>query len=388
MKGCSGWQSDPDLRVAFQLACTLGRLPAQQSFEPLQRIAARNLEDFWFQIAVLSSAADQSIRWFQAFTREKGFLEQPSKMKEEFLARIAAIAGARQRNTEIAEIVRFVEQGTGGSGPWWRAASLNGLAEGVKRGAEKQPHLSGATEQSLFRLLDDRSPGVGVAALDLLSATKVSDSPHVRAAVKKTSATALNSQTELESRLNAIRVLGLDPTRASIPVLAGLLGLKEPVKLQATAVAALWHTGDARVPGMLLEKWKAYPVPVREAVLAGFFADPKLLMQLLDAVEDRRVEPLTLGRTRITQLTRSRDEVVTKRARTLLAKVLAPDRQSVLNRYRPALTLKGDLLKGKEVFRANCASCHKVATLRVVVGPRPGQPGHTPLEGLSHCRHL
>ena len=306
---------DPDLRVVFQLACTLGRLPAEQSFEPLRRIAARTLEDSWFQIAVLTSAAENSIRWFQAVTREKGFLEQQSKKKEEFLGRIAAIAGARQKDPEIVEIVRFVERAPGESGLWWRAASLNGLAEGMKRGAEKQPSLSAATEQSLFRLLDDRSPGVGAAALDLLSATKVSDSPQVRAAVRKASGVARNSETELDSRLNAVRVLGMDPTRASIPVLESLLALKEPVKLQAAAVAALWRTGDAGVPGMLLARWKTYPVPVREAALAGFFANRQLLPQLLDAVEDRRVEPSTLGRTRINQLTRSRDEMRSSSAR-------------------------------------------------------------------------
>jgi putative membrane-bound dehydrogenase-like protein len=364
-----GLDEDPDLRVVFQLACTLGRLPAEQSFEPLRRIAARTIEDSWFQVAVLTSAAENSIRWFQAVTREKGFMEQQSAKKEEFLGRIAAIAGARQKDAEIVEIVRFVERSPVESGLWWRTASLNGLAEGMKRGAEKQPSLSAATEQSLFRLLADPLPGVGAAALDLLSATRVSDSPQVRAVVRKASAVARNSETELDSRLNAVRVLGMDPTRASIPVLESLLALKEPVKLQAAAVAALWRTGDASVPGMLLAQWKIYPVPVREAVLAGFFANRQLLTQLLDAVGDRRVEPSTLGRARINQLTRSRDETVKKRARTLLAKVLPPDRKSVLDRYRPSLTMKGDLFKGKEVFRTHCASCHKIGDLGVEVGP-------------------
>jgi putative heme-binding domain-containing protein len=131
----------------------------------------------------------------------------------------------------------------------------------------------------------------------------------------------------------------------------------------------LWRTGDAGVPRILLAKWKSYPIPVREAVLAGFFASPELLRQLLDAVEDRRVEPSTLGRARINQLTRSRDEIVKKRAQTLLAKVLPPERKSILDRYRPALMMKGDPFKGKEVFRTNCASCHKIGDMGVEVGP-------------------
>lgn len=56
---------DPDDGVIFQLACTLGGLPEAESFPPLQRIALRYLNDPWYQLAVLTSAADNAMRWFQ-----------------------------------------------------------------------------------------------------------------------------------------------------------------------------------------------------------------------------------------------------------------------------------------------------------------------------------
>jgi putative heme-binding domain-containing protein len=169
--------------------------------------------------------------------------------------------------------------------------------------------------------------------------------------------------------VNAVRLLGLDPTRSSNAALEELLDLNQPVKIQTAAATALWAKGAPEAGRVLLARWKSYPVPVREAVLGGFFADTERLKLLLDAVEDMRVEPSTLGRTRINQLTHSRDQVVKKRAQALLAKVTPLDRKSVLDRYRPALTMTGDPERGKEVFRANCASCHKIGDIGVEVGP-------------------
>ena len=53
---------DPDHRVQFQLACTLGLLPESESFRPLTQILTRHLEDRWFQIAVLTSASKNASR--------------------------------------------------------------------------------------------------------------------------------------------------------------------------------------------------------------------------------------------------------------------------------------------------------------------------------------
>jgi putative heme-binding domain-containing protein len=166
-----------------------------------------------------------------------------------------------------------------------------------------------------------------------------------------------------------VRLLALDPTRSSIPVLDGLVVLKEPAQLQAAAVAALWRTGDARVPGMLVAKWRTSPAPVREAALAGFFASPARLGELLDAIQAGRIDPPTLGRARIAELTRSRDARVRARAEVLFARALPADRKSVIDRYRPALTRAGDAAPGRAVFRTHCAGCHRIGDLGVAVGP-------------------
>jgi putative heme-binding domain-containing protein len=41
----------------------------------------------------------------------------------------------------------------------------------------------------------------------------------------------------------------------------------------------------------------------------------------------------------------------------------------VLKEYQAALTFKGDAKNGREVFKKNCATCHRVAGVGVDVGP-------------------
>jgi putative heme-binding domain-containing protein len=45
------------------------------------------------------------------------------------------------------------------------------------------------------------------------------------------------------------------------------------------------------------------------------------------------------------------------------------ERQKVIERYRPALGLKGDAARGREIFSKNCVACHRIGALGTPVGP-------------------
>ena len=287
---------DPDDRVLFRLACTLGLLPDEKSFPALKKIITRYMDDPWFRTAVLSAASKAAMRWFRTLSEERGFLQEESEGKGEFLKEIAAIIGARQRSGEIAEILTFVEGREETRGRWWQAASLKGLADGLKRGAKRRIGLSVSAGRALLRLLQSPSPRIGSAALDVAMTIELADSPKLRASLKKAAEIALGSAAELESRVNAVRMLGLDRRGGSIPLLTQLLSPQQPVRLQVAAATVLLDKADSRLTEILLKKWGSYPVPVREVVLRGFFDDPTRLHALLDAVEGESVQPWTLSR--------------------------------------------------------------------------------------------
>ena len=358
-----------DDRVLFQLACTLGMLPDEKSFQPLKKLLTRYLDDSWFQVAVLSAASKTATRWFRVMTGEKGFLEKESKGKEEFLQRTAAIVGARQKVGEIAEILTLVDGRNEETGLWWRTASLKGLAEGLKRGSEGRISLSAAAQHTLVQLLEASSPPIVAAALEVATNVQLSNSPQLRASLHKAAQIALNTKTNLQLRVNGVRLLGLDPTGSSIRLLGQLFVPQQPLKVQVAAATALVEQGSLESLEVLLEEWGQYALPVREVLLRGFFNNTGHLHALLDAVEDERVMPWTLSRIRINQLIHSREEDIRRRAEVLFDEVAQSDRRKVIEKYRPALSMKGDIERGKEAFKLHCKVCHRVGEMGFEVGP-------------------
>ncbi|MGH9341935.1 MAG: PVC-type heme-binding CxxCH protein, partial [Acidobacteriota bacterium] len=358
---------DPDERVSFQLACTLGLLPEKKSFEALNRIAARHLDNSWFQIAVLTSASENATRWYREFL---GSAEPTGT--EEFLGRIAGIVGARQKSGEIAEVLALIgRQGNPSrdrTPRGYAAATLQGLADGLNQGSARQIDLPASTQQVLLDLVQSSSPQVGSSALDVISHIDLKNSAQLRATLNRASETARNNQVPLEKRVNAVRLLGLDPTDAQILLFADLLSLQEPSDLRAAAARALVRIGNPESIQILLDGWRSYTVPVREVVWEGVSSKPDHLRALLDAVEDGRIQPWSLNRSQVARLTRARDSEISRRAQSLF-KDLPDDRQEVIRKYRAALTMKGSPQQGRQVFEETCSACHKVGDMGAEVGP-------------------
>jgi putative heme-binding domain-containing protein len=76
-----------------------------------------------------------------------------------------------------------------------------------------------------------------------------------------------------------------------------------------------------------------------------------------------------LDQVRANKLLQHRDPPIRERAQKLLAASLPADRTKVLAEYQSALALAADPRRGKEVFRKNCSTCHKVGDVGTDVGP-------------------
>ncbi len=359
--------TDPDHRVQFQLACTLGLLPESQSFGPLSRLLKRRPEDRWLQIAVLTSASENAGRWLRTVTGNGAFLASETQGKEAFLERIAAILGARQVGSGISEVLRLAAGGANAGGEWWKRALLSGLGRGLSQGAEARVRLNRSGERLLFRLMRSPSPAVAAAALDLADRVMLSDSPRLRRLVEKALDNA-RGRTDEAARVIAVRILGLDPAGAATRALEELMTPREAPQVQVTAARSLLRAGSTEVVPFLLLNWGSFTEPVRRAAWDGLLARKELVNALLDGIREMEVEAWTLGRTRINQLLESPDEEVRRRAEGLFGD-LSQGREDLIERYRSALSAGGQVARGKEIFRETCSRCHVLDGMGSQVGP-------------------
>ena len=363
---------DPAAAVQFQLALTLSLrqndLSAVRTFRTLQQIALGHLEDPWFRIAVLTSAADNAGLWFLTMLRSPGFGDSPSEGKKDFLRRAAAIVGARHRDDEITDVLARVRSGRGTSSAWWQTAGLEGLGKGLSQGAGGRIRLARG-QSALVSLLSQSGPEIGTAALELASRVELTESVALRRLIKQKTQVAQDNQADLAEREYAAGVLGLDPSGAAGEPLASLIAPQQPAEVRRSAARALTYLPGADVANLFTERWRTFSGPVREVALGWFFGDRTRLHTLLDAVEAGKIQPWALGPARSRQLRRYPAAEIKERALALLEQAQGEDRQAVYESYLPALRLASDTGRGREIFRESCAECHKVGDMGHEVGP-------------------
>ena len=356
---------DENPRVQFQLACTLGEVSPDLAFEALSAIAFRHMDSRWFQTAVLTSITGNGVRWLESVKAR--IQDNPTDDQLlEFLKRIAGVIGARQREGEVAGGLKIalgqLQRGAGEASP----VVLEGLAEGLKRGAKRRIGLSGPGQQMLLTLIENERAAIHTPALGIAARIAFGDTRRFRRALNRAAET-LSGAATTELKVHATRVLALDPGPKFRAALASLLSPQEPEEVQDAAVEALIGVTPMPVP-LLLEKWSSFTVSRREAVLDALFENPGHIAALLDALESGEVQAGSLSRTRKRQLLRLPDKELRVRAATLV-EALMTSRKEAIEKYRSSVIDRGNPEKGKEVFARQCSKCHKVGNSGYEVGP-------------------
>ncbi len=336
---------DPDPRVRFQLAFTLGELPGDAATGALARIARRDAADPWTRAALMSSVTGRAPRLLARLMAEAaGPAAAVADQRMRLIESLAEVVGAGRDDKAVAELLGMAGE-TGQSSETTRLALVDGLATGLKR--------SGG---SLRQLLEHPPEGTQGAVA------------RVAAIVKNGSAIALDPGRDVAQRVAALRLVGQGLSGSEAGKLATLLTPQTPQPVELAAVRALAGTPSPHVAPLLIAGWRSYGPPVRREVQEALFARADRLPYLLGAIESGEVQAGELDAARRDQLLNHRDPEVRRRAQALLASQVPADRQKVIDQYQDVLTLAGDPARGKAVFTKNCATCHRLHGEGIEVG--------------------
>ncbi|MBW3630993.1 MAG: HEAT repeat domain-containing protein, partial [Gemmatimonadetes bacterium] len=353
---------DADDRVQFQIALTLGELPGDRSFDALRQIAAGHLPDPWFQTAALSASGTDPLRWFAAL-REGDPSRRATPGRQQFVRRVASLAGARQDGEEIGGLLGAV---TGDDDGRW---ILEGVAEGLQRGRRVRAELTSAKEADLLRLLEAPAAEVRQAALAVASRVHFRGAAALRAVTDRAARIIVDPSASTAARVHAIRVMGLDPGPSRVAAVAELADPRHPSEVQLAAVGVLIEKDDLDATRALLRRWNGYPLAVRDVAERGLLARPRHAAALLDAVAAGEVDPARIGRGTRARLTGHSDLALRERAGALFRDAVQDSREAVIRRYHQATVQGGDPASGRTVFQRVCSACHKVGDIGSEVGP-------------------
>jgi putative heme-binding domain-containing protein len=269
-----------------------------------------------------------------------------------YFRRVAAMIGARRQTDEIRRVVSTVLDDGHTPGSWWRAASLNGLADGL-RGREAQALPLSAERALLLERFFAQDDAVRDASLNLLRVVGAPAGHALDAAVRQAVGLAPKQDADPQLRADAFRLLALTDPAPHAATVRGAIDPREPATVQRAAVAALARIGGEETGRFLLGRWSVMTPEVRDAVVDALMTERARVRLLLDAIERNQVQTSTVGWARS------------------------------VAQYRAALALPGDATRGRGVFQASCSQCHQTGGRDgIAFGPDLGTVRHWSSQAL------
>src|SRR5262245_44740733 len=92
---------DPEPRVQFQLALTLGNSQDRRALAMLADLALERSADSWFRVAILGSVAESAYSFFEQLRAKRPSLDNP-----DLLSQVASLIGGKHDNVEIGQFLR------------------------------------------------------------------------------------------------------------------------------------------------------------------------------------------------------------------------------------------------------------------------------------------
>jgi putative heme-binding domain-containing protein len=337
---------DADAHVRLQAAFSLGAGQPADIAAALARLIRRDGGDPWLAAAIQSSTQRCAGELVDSLLKDADFAASATPAQRQFVVRLIAQIGATGSDAELTQLLQLLAASDQPALTGWQAELLQGLGLGLQN-----------TSRPLNRLWQSPPKNLAKALARL--------KPQFEQAAKN----AANEKLPLNSRVAAARLLGQGPYDLAAPVLKSLLSPQQLPELQLAAVRALAIHEDKAIPTMLLEAWSGVGPAVRREIEEALFARPERLSPLLDALEGKKILPNQIDPLRLNQLRKLNNPGLKERAEKLLAGAIDANRQRIVDSHKPALDLKGDVDKGRILFRKNCAACHRLENVGNDVGP-------------------
>jgi putative membrane-bound dehydrogenase-like protein len=203
------------------------------------------------------------------------------------------------------------------------------------------------------------------------------------AAAKALVASMADASLDAAARVDAARrLLGLADTKASVDAILKQVTPQSPPQMAAAMTSALSASTQDATGAAILKKWNGLPPSARKSAVDVLMRRPAWHAALLDAMESGALAKGDLAVEQAQQLVAvAPDEAAAERAKKLLAAAgRAPDadRQRIIDKLMHVAEQRGDVARGKEIYLANCAVCHKFAGEGGVVGPDLTGTGKNP----------
>jgi putative membrane-bound dehydrogenase-like protein len=344
-----GRVTDPDLRVRFQLAFSLGQMRDPRRTAALAELAQRDADNSWLLMAVQSSLTSGAGDVFARLTSDRESVAKTSI--RQLVLDLASQIGVQSDAAEIATVLQSLSTIEAADPDFAKSIQRNLFAR-VRREDLRRLTAAGSTRKMFEQL------------------------------VTQAHLSAIDDSNPIGQRLEAVHTLGLAEFDAELRQLFDrLLSAGQPAPLQLAVCETLARFDHPQVAGLLLDHWSHMTPSVRRSTVETLLSRKKWTSSLLDAIEARTVSPKDFDQSRIKWLLTQADQPTSARLRKLFPTERA-GRELVIARFRSALSTTGDAKRGRKIYERVCSACHKRGDLGKSIGPPLNDTARRPAETL------
>ena len=346
-------KQDADAKVRFQLLCTLGFIDTPDAAQARNELLFRDVRDEFVQVAALSAPSSQTEDLLQSVLAR---YENNEPAFASLVNSLTAMIAADEKSRDGYTLLRTAVSPVPNDSVTWQVPVLKGFARGV---ASRKSGLSeGEYDLVLKGFFDHRSFPIRQASLQVLQSSKGRQSRKLRDAMAKARKIATDGNRNERERALAINFLSLTNPQPDSAMLKSLAMESESLPIQLAAIKTLGAVPDETITNFTMQKWDKMDPALQDAALNAFMENESRMKVLLEALEAGKIEPTSIGWQRSIRLMTQRNIELRNRAR----KFFSTDdrRKKIIEDYQPALQMKGDLARGREVYQRSCAICHQV----------------------------
>ncbi len=178
-----------------------------------------------------------------------------------------------------------------------------------------------------------------------------------------------SSTTSPAMQAAAVGLLSRSPRSADLKFLGELAQATTDPRSKALYLAAWATQSDPDCDRLLLELLSTGSPALQATALELIAGQPTRIQQLLGELESQRLTPRQLGAAALKNLTSRASGELQRGLQSVYDALVNSDRQQVVSQYENCLQLEGDPQRGQQVFKTQCASCHRIGDSGVSVGP-------------------
>lgn len=346
--------SDPTPQVQYQRAFSLGAATGSKRNAALAKVLVEHLNNPWMQLAAKSSlyvGADEALRLVLADTGFRESDKAPGLVQE-----LAKFAGATGTKESLAVAVAGLDE-LGPEHAKLAQAAVRGMIDGMQLG------------------------GQGTLAPEVLAQSPLAEKllADMVASARKT---AQDNEAKADARVTAIKNLSFAPAGESLPLLEEILASQAGSNIQIAAVKTLGGYGTPEGAAAIIEHFNSYSPTVRAAAIETLLSRKTWIVETLAAIEGNAISAKALDSNRVHFLVNHPDTAIKTKAQALLANEAPTARDKVVEAYRPALTMDGDVERGRAIFAEQCSKCHRLEGKGFAAGPDLAAIGNRGAEAI------